>query len=127
MTGNQSTHTNREIALGIVSCLAGFEGWTVTGLEIEPRLVEAARELAVAHQIDLRIREASYKPGAIYDNTPPEDGFGVGIFDFDIIYIYAWPAERELVTKSIARFGRPGTIFMRYGGGITCEAFQVLE
>ena len=116
--------------VGIVSCLAALRGWTVTGIEIEPRLVSAARDLARSNTLDVTFVEGSYKPDGIYKAPQPQiSGFPAAyseLFDFDVIYIYAWPAERDAVTHAVSHFGRSGTVFMRYGGGVTCEAFRVV-
>ena len=115
--------------VGIVSCLAAQQGWTSVGIEIEPRLVAEARSLADRHGLAVRFVEGSYKPPAFFEQYAPATSFniadGVGLFDADVIFIYAWPAERDSVTEAIARHAAPGTVFMRYGGGVTCDAFRV--
>lgn len=116
--------------IGSVSCLAALRGWKVTGIEIEPRLVAVARKFAADHGVTVRFVEGSYRPDALYGGgraeTSVTDHDRFDPFAFDIIYIYAWPAEKQAVTEMIARHGRSGTIFMRYGGGVTCEAFRVV-
>jgi hypothetical protein len=116
--------------VGVVTCLASLKGWNAIGIEIETRLVLEARRLASAHRIQASFYEGSYKPDALFTSETTletfETEYGFGLFDFDIIYIYAWPAEKNRVTEAVARYAKPGTIFMHYGGGLTCEAFRVV-
>ena len=111
--------------VGIVSCMARLLGWKSTGLEIEPRLVEISSELARRHTLDVTFIEGSYK----LENAEAsfDTGFGFHLFDFDVIYAYFWPAEREAMTQFVADHARPGTLFMRYGGGLDCSLFRVSE
>lgn len=115
--------------IGIVTCLARRLGWNAIGVEIEPRLIATSRILAARHHVDVAYHRCSYKPDALFEpDSTPEDfdtGHGFGLFDFDVIYAYLWPAERDAVTAAIGRHARDGTIFLRYGGGVTCDAFQV--
>lgn len=115
--------------LGIVTCLARRLGWNATGVEIEPRLIDMSRNLAACHRVDVAFHQCSYKPDVLFEpGSAPEDfdtGLGFGLFDFDVIYAYLWPAERDAVTAAIGRYARDGTIFLRYGGGVTCDAFRV--
>lgn len=115
--------------VGIVTCLARRLGWAARGVDIEPRLVKTASALAASHDIDVSFHEGSYKPAGLFDlDTAVEDfrtEHGLELFDFDVIYAYLWPAEAHAVTTAIAKHAHEGTIFLRYGGGITCDAFRV--
>ena len=115
--------------IGIVTCLAQRLGWSAQGVEIEPRLIQTARTLAASHAIDAQFYQGSYKPHGLFDLDTAVEDFqtecGVNLFDFDIIYAYLWPAEAHAVTTAVAKHARNGTIFLRYGGGITCDAFRV--
>ena len=115
--------------VGLVTCLAWMRGWHAVGVEIEPRLVDASRDLAERHEIAADFHLGSYNRDALLDpkNTKEdfETGLGFDLFDFDVIYAYPWPAERDAMTRTIARHAPNGTIFLRYGGGFHCDAFQV--
>ncbi|MEN8660788.1 class I SAM-dependent methyltransferase [Marivita sp.] len=116
--------------VGVVTSLAALQGWIGRGIEIEPKLVKEATKLARDNEVDVTFHQGSYKPDALFEQTWPDDDFdtghGFGLFDFDVIYMYAWPAESATVTEAVRRFAHPGTIFMRYGGGVTCDAFRVV-
>lgn len=109
--------------IGVVSCLAALRGWEATGIEIEPRLIELSRQLAKSHDVNVNFRHGNYRLDSSDDANAAIE---FDVFGFDIIYIYAWPAERQAVTEAIARHGAPGLIFLRYGGGIQCDAFRVV-
>ncbi|MCK0148393.1 class I SAM-dependent methyltransferase [Marivita sp. S6314] len=117
--------------LGSVTCLAACMGWAATGIEIEPRLVSAARKLAARHHIPASFYRCSYKPSAMFDAsaamTDFDTGHGFGLFDFDLVYAYFWPAERDVMTDAFARHAHDGTILLRYAGGVTCEAFRIVR
>lgn len=113
---------------GLVTCVADMLGWKATGLEIEPRLVDAARGLATAHGHDAAFHVASYKPVGFPDAVSADaldTGHGFGLFDFDVIYAYTWPAEVETVTEFVANNAAPGTLFLRYRGGMDFKVFRV--
>lgn len=115
--------------IGIVTSMAKCRGWTATGIEIEPRLIDTARTLASSHGIDVAFHQCSYKPDSLFDHDSSvgnfDTGLGFSLFDFDVIYAYLWPAESLAVTTAIAQHARDGTIFLRYGGGVTCDALRV--
>lgn len=116
--------------LGVVTTLAARRGWRATGLEIEPRLVGIARDFARRHAVDASFHVASYKPEGWDDAAgrpvDADTGHGFGLFDFDAIFGYPWPAERDAMTLFVARHARPGTLFLRHCGGLWCDAFRVL-
>ncbi len=116
--------------LGIVTTLAAQGGWHATGLEIEPRLVGIARDFAETHGADAAFHIGSYKPDG-WDDARRQDvatdtGLGFDLFDFDVIFGFPWPAEREAMTEFVGRYARPGTLFMRHLGGLWCTAYRVL-
>ena len=106
--------------LGVVTCVAEGLGWRASGLEIDPRLVEAANAFADKHGFDAKFRVGSYR----------EDNAGMkpdpGLFDTDVIFAYTWPAEIESVTEIVRGSARPGTLFVRYLGGIQVSVFRVI-
>lgn len=109
--------------IGVVSCLAALRGWESTGVEIEPRLIEVSRQLAKSHDVNVNFRQGNYR----FDRSDEANAAReFDVLGFDIIYIYAWPAERQAVTEAISRHAAPGLIFLRYGGGIQCDAFRVV-
>lgn len=116
--------------LGIVTCLADALGWTAHGLEIEPRLIATAKQLAAKHNRSVQFDVSSYKQDGLFEGKiDPADldtGKGFGLLDFDVIYGYLWNAEYQAVTQLVSDHGRPGTLFLRYGGGLDFKIFRVV-
>ena len=114
--------------LGVVSCLAASLGWKTTGLEIETPLLAKARGLAQRHGHDVTYFNASYKPDGFFTGdvlrASLETAHGFGLMDFDVIYVYAWPAELRAVTDFFSDFAKPGTLLLIYEGG---ETFSVMR
>lgn len=115
--------------LGLVSCLAARLGFAATGIEIDPVLVVAARSLAAGQGIAACFVVGSYMPeGFLSADVSAADAQrpagGVGLFDFDLIYAYAWPAEAEAIRALFAANAAPGTVLLLYGGGLQVEALQ---
>lgn len=114
--------------LGAVSLLASHLGWNATGIDIEPNLVKAANEHARKYDFDVQFHIASYKPEGFDDNSiadvqlSTEHGFG--LFDFDIIYGYFWPAECDSTRNFFFRHAEPATLFMLYKGGTQFEMYR---
>lgn len=107
--------------LGIVTCVAEALGWKASGFEIEPRLVKAATEFAGKHGFDASFRVGSYRPRESEESLDPS------IFDADLIFAYTWPAEKDAVAEIVRGSARPGTLFVRYLGGIQFSVFRVTE
>ncbi len=109
---------------GVVSCLAVLAGFEATGVEIEPRLVAIARELAAAHAPAAQFRCDSYKPTGAYDDAvdPAELRQGFDPTDFDIVYAYPWKPEEPMIESLFCRFTPPGALLVlcRGGGDIRC-------
>lgn len=116
--------------LGIVTTLAARMGWQATGLEIEPRLVGIASDFGEKHSADAAFHVGSYKPDGWNDerrrNVETDTGLGFDLFDFDVIFGFPWPAEREAMTEFVGRYAHPGTLFLRHLGGLWCTAYRVL-
>jgi hypothetical protein len=129
VTSDAPTFCEWGSGIGSVTCMARCRGWTASGIEIEPRLIDKSRELAAAHNIDVAFHACSYKPEGLFDHTSRaadfDTGLGFSLFDFDIIYAYLWLAESRAVTTAISQHAPEGTIFLRYSGGVTCDAFRV--
>ena len=47
------------------------------------------------------------------------------MLDFDLVYVYPWPAERDVVAYLFREFARAGTLLLVYHGGARFELLQV--
>ena len=114
--------------LGVVTIMAAHLGFDAYGIEIEPELVEHARELADRYHSTAKFGCGSFVPGeyrersssgeefhrTICDAVPAYDELDMELRDFDLVYGYPWP-EEHLVFRSIMRhYGAPRAILVCY-------------
>jgi len=113
---------------GVIACLARLLGFRASGIEIEPLLIAEARKLAADHHLDIRFYEGSYKPEGFYtDEIDParlSQPLGVSPLEFDLIYVYPWPAEYDRVMDMLHRFAAPGTEVLLFRGGGKLEYWR---
>jgi predicted O-methyltransferase YrrM len=106
---------------GVVTCLARMLDFRACGIEIEPDLVAAARQLAADYDLDVAYHEGSYKPPGTYqeavDETTMHLELGFRPMDFDVIFVYPWPAEENVVLELVDKFATEGTLLITYHGG----------
>lgn len=106
---------------GVVASLAATLGYEASGIEIEPDLVAEARRLSAAHAIDVEFFVGSYTPAGAFDDTIDEDRLheplGFRPTEFDVIYVYPWPAERKIVAGLFERFAPRDALLVSYHGG----------
>ena len=114
---------------GVVACLARMVGLDACGIEQAPELVEASRRLAAEHRLDVRFHEGSYLPPGSHqrcvDASLLAAGLGFSPLDFDLVYVYPWPAEREVVAYLFRELARAGTLLLVYHGGARFELLRV--
>ncbi|MCB1895730.1 MAG: hypothetical protein H6945_12305 [Zoogloeaceae bacterium] len=114
---------------GIVACLARMAGFDACGIEQAPQLVEASRRLAADHRLDVCFHEGSYLPPGSHqrrvDRSLLAADLGFSMLDFDLVYVYPWPAERDVVAYLFREFARAGTLLLVYHGGARFELLQV--
>lgn len=106
---------------GVVTCLAAMVGFNACGIEIEAKLVESASQLALDAGIDAKFVHGSYRPDSFFDHDTKATDFNQELefspFNFDVIYIYPWPAEAAHVDRHFYEFASPGTVLISYQGG----------
>ena len=107
---------------GGAACVAAALGFEVTGIEIEPELVQQARGLAAAHALAARFVVGSYRPpgfeGGADERAALTQALGFSPLDFDLVFVYPWPAEERMVASLFRRFAQPGTLLAVYRGGL---------
>jgi hypothetical protein len=124
---------------GVITVLADLLGYDAYGLEIEPWLVESARELAAEFDSDAAFVEGSFLPTGFrgevelvdpeflvtYDGAASAwDELGLDPADFDLVYAFPWPGEEELFRELLRVHGRRGGLFLTYGAA---EGYLVHE
>jgi hypothetical protein len=106
---------------GLVTCLASMAGFDASGIEISEKLVASARQLASDHDLDVRFQLGTYRPDWALNHDIKATAFHQSPdnspFDFDLIYVYPWPAESELCESLFSRFAPTGSLLISYQGG----------
>lgn len=115
---------------GIVACLASSLGFDAVGIEIEPKLVTIAREIADAHDIDVQFACGSFVPDGVNPRVDWADGVAwlttTGIDgheeldldpdDFDVVFAYPWPGEEQVIFDLFANTAAVGSLLLTYHG-----------
>ena len=116
--------------LGVVACLASCAGFDSVGIEIEPKLVEMAKEIARDHKIDVQFACGSFVPdgleprvdwagGVAWLSTNGPDGheeLELDPDDFDVVFAYPWPGEEQVIFDLFADVAAVGALLLTYHG-----------
>jgi hypothetical protein len=119
--------------MGVVTCLAAAAGFDATGIEIEPVLVEAARELAADFGIPANFVRGSFIPKGAEEQleameesawltTRSDDAYDEAGFDpdeIDIVFAYPWPDEEAVTAELFERHAGIGAVLATFHGGDT--------
>ncbi|MCP5489172.1 MAG: hypothetical protein H7A43_11060 [Verrucomicrobia bacterium] len=125
---------------GVVTGLAVMEGLTATGIEIEPDLIAASKGLLQDFEIDCLLLTGSYLPtgyGLYYDSVgdsrqlvadgssnPVYDREGIEVSDFDLVFVYPWPGEAQMVEDLFEATAVDGAILLIYQGHQDLQAYR---
>jgi hypothetical protein len=115
---------------GVVTCLAAFAGFRPIGIEIEPFLVDAARQLAADFGLDVQFFCDSYLPRESYEQLDTAEPslyvvaqpgevqltWGLGPEDFDVIFAYPGPDDDWLIADLFRQFGSSGAMLLTFHG-----------
>lgn len=115
---------------GVVAGLASRLGFESYGIEIDPPLVDLARQLAADYSHPVRFVCGSFIPeGAeqIVDravssdvfwlNTEADDAYeemGLDPDDFDLVFAYPWPGEDDVITGLFDHCAAQGALLLTY-------------
>jgi hypothetical protein len=116
--------------LGIVTCLAVWVGFDAVGIEIEPRLVSIAEELAEKHGVATQFACGSFVPqgaelrsdysgDALWLSTDGPDGYEeleLDPDDFDVVFAYPWPGEEQVIFDLFNDCAAVGALLLTYHG-----------
>ena len=114
--------------LGIITSTAALLGYEAFGIEIDPKLCRQAEELAEAFGARADFSYGSFVPDAYEASDEYEreffrtvmdehDGYAeidMELRDFDLIYAYPWPGERDFFLDVARQCGRRGALLMTY-------------
>jgi predicted O-methyltransferase YrrM len=116
--------------IGVVTCLAVSVGFDAVGIEIEPRLVRIAEELAKTHRIATQFICGSFVPEGAepqvdfardvnWLSTGGPDGYEeleLEPDDFDVVFAYPWPGEEQVIFDLFASSTAVGALLLTYHG-----------
>lgn len=114
--------------LGVVAIMASRLGFDAYGIEVEPLLVEQAKELSSRYHSDAQFAVGSFIPddyqwGAELPGNPSRtetdsraayDELDMQIDDFDLIYAYPWPDEHGLYLDIVRQHCGEKTLYLSY-------------
>ena len=116
--------------LGVVTCLAVSVGFDAAGIEIEPKLVRLAEELAKEHRVAAQFVCGSFVPEGAepqvdfardvnWLSTGGPDGYQeleLDPDDFDVVFAYPWPGEEQVIFDLFLGCAAVGTLLLTYHG-----------
>jgi hypothetical protein len=115
---------------GAVTCLAVWLDFDAAGIEIEPKLVRLAEQLAKKHRVTTQFSCGSFVPA---DSEPRLDvaadvtwlssggcdGYDqlqLEPDDFDIVFAYPWPGEEQVIFDLFSDLAATGALLLTYHG-----------
>jgi hypothetical protein len=116
---------------GVVACLAAMLDFDACGIEIDPDLVDAAKELAADFDLPVEFVCGSFIPRGAKTSADSESSFswlategdsaedelGLTTDDFSIVFAYPWPDEEHTIEDLFERYAALGAILVTYHGG----------
>jgi hypothetical protein len=115
---------------GVVSCLAAMLDFDACGVEIERELVDAACQLASDFELPVEFLHGSFIPEGsdecldvgggyawlITDVGGAQDEAEYAPEDFDVIFVYPWPDEEQVMAALFERHAGTGAVLVSYHG-----------
>jgi predicted O-methyltransferase YrrM len=116
--------------IGVVACLASYVGFDAVGIEIEPKLVEIAKQISEVHDVAVDFVCGSFVPdgmtahadwidGVAWLTTDAPDGYDdleLEPDDFDVVFAYPWPGEEQVIFDLFADCAATGALLLTYHG-----------
>ena len=116
-------------ATGVITIIADLLGYEAYGIELDPALVEVARDLASRYGSGARFVAGSFIPSG-YRYRPADGdgrlgtiGFGDSAYpelmhpleDFDVVYAYPWGGEEGMMVDLMRAYGARGARLLLHG------------
>jgi hypothetical protein len=122
-------------ATGVITMMADLVGFEAYGIELDPVLVDLARDLAKKHGSHARFAVGSYLPenyewvseegdrrlGAVGRGPPGYRELGLPLEHFDIVYGYPWSGEEPIMQDVFRRRGGKHARMLLNGGNSGIE------
>lgn len=114
---------------GVITIMADLLGFEAYGIELDPGLVDVARQLARDYHSNARFAAGSFLPtGYVYRSRDGDTRLGtIGrgtsgylelghpLDDFDLVFGYPWSGEEEMMRDLMQRYGGPGARLLIHG------------
>ncbi len=118
-------------ATGVITIMADLLGFEACGIEIDPELVDIARDLASRFDSGARFTAGSFLPsgyrwesetgdsrlGTIGEGASGYEDLHHPLSDFDLIFAYPWSGEEPIMRDVMAQHGGRGARLLLYGSG----------
>lgn len=125
-------------ATGVITIAADLIGYDAYGIELDPDLVDTARELARQFDSGAQFAAASFLPTGYVWRPPHGDGrigtigdgesgypiLGHPLEDFDVVYGYPWPGEEPMMHDLMRCYGGRGARLVVHGGTERIRVFR---
>ncbi|MEW5929648.1 MAG: hypothetical protein AB1941_19515 [Gemmatimonadota bacterium] len=116
-------------ATGVIAIMADLLGFEAYGIELDPQLVEQARELAARHGSGARFVAGSFVPagyryrptggdgrlGTIGDGSSAYPELMHPLEDFDLVYAFPWHGEEPMMVDLMRAYGARGARLLIHG------------
>ncbi len=126
-------------ATGVITIMADLLGFEAYGIELDPALVEVARDLARRHGSSARFTAGSFLPTGYRWRSPSGDerigtiGYGDSAYprmghpleDFDLVYAYPWNGEEPMMRDLMQRYGARDARLLIHGGEAGMRLYPV--
>ena len=114
---------------GVVATLAAKLGFDARGIEIQPELVDAAKDLATDHGANVAFACGSFVPHEAQDlidqtewpswleagGHDGHDDIEVDPRDIDLVFAFPWPGESHVIESIFERVCSPGARLLTWG------------
>ncbi len=125
-------------ATGVITIMADLLGFEAYGIELDPKLVDVARDLARRHGSGARFAAGSFLPsgyrwrppggdgrlGTIGDGTSAYPQLGHPLDDFDLVYAYPWNGEAPMMQDLMRAYGGRGARLLLHGVSDGVQVFR---
>ena len=116
-------------ANGVITIMADLLGWEAYGIELDPDLVDSARDLAARFESGARFAQGSFLPAGYEYRDPAGDhrtgtigagrsgylALGVPLESFDLVYGYPWSGEEAVMFDVMKKYGSRDTRLLMHG------------
>lgn len=115
---------------GVAALLTSLRGMESVGIEIEPALVEQAKDLADTLELPAKFYNGSFVTPDISETLEPSlkadhiqtnerdlyQEIGLGLGDFDLFFAFPWPSEQQFFEAVFRAVATKNSLLLTYRG-----------